>query len=62
MWKTIKKVLDKDPKSTSISQLKENDTTIENRQDILETRHEHFVTVGPNLASKIERKQNDNPL
>ena len=62
MWKTINKVLDKDSKSTSISQLKESDTTIENRQEILETLNEHFVTVGPNLARKIERKQNDNPL
>ena len=42
--------------------LKGSDTTIENRQDILETLNEHFVTVGPNLARKIEGKQNDNPL
>ena len=62
MWETINKVLDKDSKSTSISQLKKSDTTIENRQEILETLNEHFVTVGPNLARKIERKQNDNPL
>ena len=61
MWKTINKVLDKDSKSTSISQLKESDTTIENRQEILETLNKHFVTVGPNLARKIERKQNENP-
>ena len=59
---TINKVLDKDSKSTLISQLKESDTTIENRQEILETLNEHFVTVGPNHARKIERKQNDNPL
>ena len=62
MWKTINKVLDKDSKSTSISQLKENDTTIDNGQEMLETLNKHFVTVGPNLARKIERKQNDNPL
>ena len=62
MWKTIHKVLDKESSSTSISQLKEGDTAINNKQDILETLNEYFVTVGPNLASKIERKQNDNPL
>ena len=43
-------------------QLKESDTTIESRQEILETLNEHFVTAGPSLAGKIERKQNDNPL
>ena len=62
MLKMINKGLDKDSSSTLISQLKEGDTAINNKQDILETLNEHFVTVGPNLASKIERKQNDNPL
>ena len=60
--KTINEVLDKDLKTTSILQLRESDTTIEDRQEILETLNENFLTVGPNQARKIERKQNDNPL
>ena len=62
MFKTISKFLNKDSNSTSISQLKDSDTTIENKKEILETEHEHFVTVGPNLACKIENRPNDNPL
>ena len=62
MWKTINKVSDNDSKPTSISPLKESDATFENRHEILETLNEHFVTVGSNLANKIERKQNDDPL
>ena len=65
MWKTIKKVLDEirnQPQYRYYRKAIQSDTTIENRQEILETLNEHFVTVGRNLARNIERKQNDNPL
>ena len=62
MWKTINKFLNKNSNSTSISQLKEGDTTIENKEEVFETLNEHFVTVGPNLARKIAKRPNDNPL
>ena len=62
MWKTINKVLDKSPQSTTTTNLDEDGNRITKQANIAEALNHHFVTVGPKLASKIEQQTNDDPL
>ena len=62
MWKTINKVLDKSPQSTTTTSLDVDGNRITKQANIAEALNHHFVTVGPKLASKIEQQTNDDPL
>ena len=62
MWKTINRVLDKDVKSTTLSSLEIDGTTLTKERDVLEALNCHFVSVGPKLAGSIETRPSDNCL
>ena len=62
MWKTINKVLNKSLCSTTPRSVMYDCQHIENQKGIAETFNNHFITIGPKLAEKIETKESDNPL
>ena len=62
MWKTINGVLDKGIKSTTVSSIEIDGKILTKQRDVLEMLNYHFVSVGPKLASSIERRPNDNCL
>ena len=47
MRKTINRVLDKDPKSTTLSSIEIDGKTLTKERDVLEALNCHFVSVGP---------------
>ena len=53
MWKTIDKILHKTSGTTAISELKDGDTIVKGQNQIAEKLNEHFVSIGPKLASKL---------
>ena len=61
MWRTINKVLNKDSPS-SFSAVNFQGQRLDRPNEIAEAFNEHFVTIGPKLASNIEQKPDDNPL
>ena len=62
MWKTIDKVLHKTSGTTAISELKDGDTIVKGQNQIAEKLNEHFVSIDPKLASKLEVKPDDDPI
>ena len=62
MWKTINRVLDKDIKSTTVASIEIDGKMLTKQRDLLEMLHNHFVSVGPKLASSMEARPNDNCL
>ena len=62
MWRTINKVLDKAPNSTTIMQIRDSNKTVSDSQQIANSPNSHFVNVGPRCASRFEVKFSDDPL
>ena len=62
MWKTVNKVLNKDSASSAIPIVNFQDRVLDRPNEIAKAFNEHFVTVGPKLASSIDHKANDDPL
>ena len=62
MWKTVNKVLSKDSASSTIPIVNFQDRVLDRPNEIAKAFNEHFVTVGPKLASSIDRKADDDPL
>ena len=62
MWKTIDKILHKTSGTTAISELKDGDTIVKGQNQIAEKLNEHFISIGPKLASKLEVKPDDDPI
>ena len=62
MWKTVNKVLNKDSASSTIPIVNFQDRVLDHPNEIAKVFNEHFVTVGPKLASSIDRKADDDPL
>ena len=62
MWRTINKVLDKAPNSSTITQIRDGSKTVSDSKQIVNALNSHFVNVGPRLASRIEVKSGDDPL
>ena len=62
MWKTVTKVLTKDSASSTIPIVNFQDRVLDHPNEIAKAFNEHFVTVGPKLASSIDHKANDDPL
>ena len=62
MWRTINKVLDKGPNSTTIMQVRDGSKTVSDSKQIANVLNGHFVNVGPRLAHRIEVKPGDDPL
>ena len=62
VWKTINKVLNKSLCSTTPRSVMYDGQYIENQKGIAEAFNNHFITIGPKLAEKIETKEADNPL
>eukprot|EP00794_Sanderia_malayensis_P004431 gene4431-5023_t len=62
MWKTINKVLNKDQNSTTPRAVMYEGQLVEKQDKIAEAFNNHFTSVGPKLAEKIETKVSDDPL
>ena len=62
MWKAVNKVLNRDTNSVGVSSLDIEGRTLTKEKDIAEALNQHFVTVGPKLAEKLESKNDDDPL
>ena len=62
MGKTIDKILHKTSGTTTLSELKDGDTIVKGQNQIAEKLNEHFVNIGPKLASKLEVKPDDDPI
>ena len=62
MWKTINKVLNKNPNSTTSKFVMFEGQLIEKPNEIAEAFNNHFTTIGPKLADKIENRDSDDPL
>ena len=62
MWKTIDRVLEKNVKSTTLSCIENNGQTLTKECDMLEALSHHFVSVGLNLAKRIDVKPDDDCL
>ena len=62
MWRTINKVLDKAPNSSTITQIRDGSKTVSDSKQIANALNSHFVNVGPRLASRSEVKSGDDPL
>ena len=62
MWRTINKVLDKVPGSTTIMQIRDGSKTVSDSKQIASALRSNFVNVGPRLANRIEVKSGDDPL
>ena len=62
MWKAANKVLNRDTNSVGVSGLDIEGRTLTKEKDIAEALNQHFVTVGPKLAEKLESKNDDDPL
>ena len=62
MWKTINKVLDKTSNSTKFTQVRNGNEAISDSRKVADALNNHFVNVSPKLASRIDIKQDDEPL
>ena len=62
MWRTIKKVLDKDSALSSIPIGNFQDRVFDRPNEIAKAFNKHFVSAGPKLASSIDQKPDDEPL
>ena len=62
MWKAVNKVLNRDTNSVGVSSIDTEGRTLTKEKDIAEALNQHFVTVGPKLAEKLESKNDDDPL
>ena len=62
MWKTINKVVNKSQCSTTPRSVTYDGQHIENQKGIEEAFNNHFITIGPKRAEKIETKESDSPL
>ena len=62
MWKTINKVLNKNQSSTTPRSVMYEGQLVEKQKEIAEAFNNHFTTIGPKLAEKIETKESDDPL
>ena len=62
MSKASNGVLDKDIKSATVSSIEIDGKMLTKQRDVLEMLNNHFVSVGPKLASSIEARPNDNCL
>ena len=62
MWKTINKVLNKNQCSTTPRSVMYEGQLVEKQKEIAEAFNNHFTTIGPKLAEKIETKESDDPL
>ena len=62
MWKTINKVLNKNQHSTTPKFVMFEGQSIEKSNEIAEAFNNHFTTIGPQLADKIEKRDSDDPL
>ena len=53
-WKVLKQAINKDEKSTVVNQINHRGReVITEKQEILETFNEHFVSIGEKLAAEI---------
>ena len=59
MWKTINKVLNKNQCSTTPRSVMYEGQLVEKQKEIAEAYNNHFTTIGPKLAEKIETKESD---
>ena len=62
MWKAVTKVLNRDTNSVEVSSLDIEGLILTKEKDITEALNQHFVTVGPKLAEKLESNNDDDPL
>ena len=62
MWKTINKVLNKNQCSTTPRSIMCEGQLVEKQNEIAEAFNNHFTTIGPKLAGKIDTKESDGPL
>ena len=62
MWKTINKVLNKNQCSTVPRSVMCEGQLVEKEKEIAEALNNHFTTIGPKLAAKIETKESDDSL
>ena len=62
MWKTINKVLNKNQCSTAPASVMYEGKLIEKQKEIAEAFNNHFTTIGPKLAERVETKESDDPL
>ncbi len=62
MWKTINKVLDKNQHTVKLSSVEVNGRCLTRERDVLEALNQHFVSVGPNLATNIVSKPGEDCL
>ena len=62
MWKTINKVLNKCKTSAPLNSVTLNGRKYVRPDEIAEAFNEHFVTIGPKLASKIEAPTDADPM
>ena len=62
IWRTINKVLDKAPNSTTIMQMRDDSKATSDSKRIASALNSHSVNVGPRLANRIEVKSGGDPL
>ena len=62
MWKTINKVLNKSQCCKTPRSVMYEGQHIEKQKGMAETFTNHFITIGPKLAEKIETKESVDPL
>ena len=61
-WRTINKVLDKAPNSTTIMQVRDGSKIVSDSKQIANVLNDHFVNVGPRHARRVEMKSGDDSL
>ena len=61
MWRTMNELTDKQKKNTNISKtfIDASSKTIGDPKEIASKFNEYFINIGPNLANKIECREND---
>merc|ERR1712179_684378 len=62
LWKTLGKIISKKNKQTTINNLKINNTTINDPEQIANTINDFFVNIGPKLASKFKNRDSNSFL
>ena len=62
MWKSVNKILNKDKTRTFPSSVTYKGQNLENPREISEAFNDHFLTIGPKLASEIQSETTDDPL
>ena len=60
--KAVNKVLNRDTNSVGVSSLDIRGWKLTKERNIAEALNQHFVAIGPNLAEKLESKNDDHPL